>query len=137
LKPVIIMMGTWGQRWLSREIREADLDLRLLMWDMHRRINLSELPPGRTVVQFDFNGARGGRFWLILQQPEAEVCEIDPGMPVDLYVAADAMAMTKVWMGRMDFAAALNSGSIDITGETPLVSGFPRWLALSLFASVG
>ena len=51
LEPVIKAMGTWGHYWLNREIREDDLDLRVLMWDVHRRINVDSLPEGRTVVQ--------------------------------------------------------------------------------------
>ena len=135
LEPVIKTMGTWGHYWLNREIREDDLDLRVLMWDVHRRINVDELPAGRTVVQFDFSGARTGHFWLLLQRPKPDVCEVDPGMPVDLYVAADAMTMTKVWMGRVPIETALDDGRIEVTGKTELVARFPLWLALNFFAS--
>ena len=134
LEPVIKAIGTWGQYWLNQDIREEDLDLRVLMWDIHRRINVDELPEGRTVVQVEFSGTRTGRFWLLLQRPTPEVCDVDPVMPVDLYVAADAMTMTRVWMGRLPIQAALESGSIDLIGESHLVTGFPSWLALNFFA---
>ena len=136
LEPVIKAMGTWGHRWLDQTIREEDLNLHLLMWDIHRRINLEKLPPARTVVQFDFSGARTGRFWLLLDRPGSEVCDYDPGIPVDLFVAADAMTMTGVWMGRMGMQDALDSGKIEVTGPTPLVAQFPSWLALNFFAPV-
>ena len=134
LEPVIKTMGTWGHYWLNQDIREDDLDLRVLMWDMHRRINVEELPAGRTVVQVDFTGVRIGQFWLLLQRPEPEVCETDPGFPVDLYVTADAMTMTKVWMGRTPVRSALDDGNIELFGEPALVTGFPSWLALNFFA---
>lgn len=134
LEPVIKTMGTWGHYWLNQEIREDDLDLRVLMWDIHRRINVDELPAGRTVVQVDFTGVRTGQFWLLLQRPKSEVCEADPGMPVDLYVAADAMVMTKVWMGRTPIQIAIDDGSIELLGEPRLVTRFPDWLALNFFA---
>ena len=134
LEPVIKTMGTWGHYWLNREIREDDLDLRVLMWDVHRRINVENLPQGRTVVQFDFSGARTGRFWLLLQAPNPDICDVDPGMPVDLYVAADAMTMTAVWMGRSLLETAIDARAIDISGPASLVAQFPSWLALNFFA---
>ncbi len=134
LEPVIKTIGTWGHYWLNQEIREDDLDLRMLMWDVHRRINVENLPPGRTVVQFDFSGARTGQFWLLLQSPKPDICDVDPGMPVDLYVAADAMTMTSVWMGRLLLEAAIDARTIDVIGPAPLVAQFPSWLALNFFA---
>ena len=134
LEPVIKAMGTWGHHWLNREIREDDLDLRVLMWDVHRRINVDSLPEGRTVVQIDFGGARTGRFWLLLQRPKPEICDDDPFLPVDLYVTADAMTMTHVWMGRLAIEAALDNGTIDVNGPTALARLFPSWLALNYFA---
>jgi DNA-binding HxlR family transcriptional regulator len=136
LEIVIKTMGAWGHRWLEQAIREEDLNLHLLMWDIHRRINLESLPVGRTVVQFDFSGARTGRFWLLLARPKPEVCDYDPGIPVDLFVAADAMTMTGVWMGRLWIEAAHESGKIELTGPTPLVVQFPSWLALNYFAPI-
>ena len=136
LAPVIQAMGEWGQRWLNRDVREEELDLRLLMWDMHRRINLEQVPDKRTVVQFDFTGARSGYFWLVLEQAGTEVCDINPGFPVDLYVTADAMAMHRIWLGRMPLAQALSNGLVALDGPSQLVSQFPSWLALSFFAGI-
>ena len=134
LEPVIKALGEWGHHWLNREIAEDEVDLRILMWDIHRRINLERIPEGRTVVQFDFSGVRTGRFWLLIERPKPEVCDYDPGLPVDLYVAADAMTMTGIWMGRLGLQDALTSGAIEVTGPSPLVAQFPSWLALNYFA---
>ena len=134
LEPVIKAMGSWGHYWLNAEIRAEDLDLRVLMWDMHRRINVDELPRGRTVVQLDFTGARTGRFWLLLQRSGPEVCETDPVLPIDLFVSADAMTMTNVWMGRASLQSAIDGGKIELMGEHQLAIGFPKWLALNFFA---
>ncbi len=137
LAPVIMAMGEWAQRWLNRDVREEDMDLRTLMWDIHRRIHLELLPTQRTVVQFDFRGARVGFFWLLLEQSDTEVCDIDPGFPVDLYVTADALAMHRVWMGRMLFAEAVSNGLLEVDGPRELASQFPSWLALNAFAGIG
>src|SRR3990170_1475085 len=49
-------LGEWGQRWANMEIREEDVDPSLLMWDMHRRINVERLPDQRIVARFQFTG---------------------------------------------------------------------------------
>ncbi|MBI3744342.1 MAG: helix-turn-helix transcriptional regulator [Chloroflexi bacterium] len=136
LSPVIMALGEWGQRWLNRDIREEDVDVRLLMWDMHRRIHMDKLPLRKTVVQFDFKGAQAGVYWLLLDQAGTEVCDIYPGFPVDLYVTADALAMHRVWLGRMPLSEALRRGLVELEGPSELVSQFPGWLALSHFAGI-
>jgi len=37
-------LGTWGQRWLPRELARGELDPDVLVWDMRRRVNLDALP---------------------------------------------------------------------------------------------
>ena len=56
LRPLIECLGEWGQRWARAQVGRGDLDPGLLMWDIHRRVNLEALPPERVVVRFDFRG---------------------------------------------------------------------------------
>ena len=56
LQPIVMQMGNWGQRWAPSDYSARDLDPRLLMWDIHRRIDTRMLPKGRTVLHFIFNG---------------------------------------------------------------------------------
>lgn len=49
LRPVVVAIGSWGIRWIG-EIGDEDLDPKLLLWDMHRRVNREAVPTGRTVV---------------------------------------------------------------------------------------
>src|SRR5262249_58542302 len=37
LASVVRELGTWGQRWLARDLRASELDARPLIWDIHRR----------------------------------------------------------------------------------------------------
>jgi len=57
LAPVIIAMGVWGQRWVESATDGPDWDAGVLMWDMRRRIDTAALPPGRTLLQFDYADA--------------------------------------------------------------------------------
>lgn len=54
-RAVIEGLGTWGQRWTVR-VDPRNLDAGFLMWNIRRGVALDRLPPGRTVVRFDFRG---------------------------------------------------------------------------------
>jgi DNA-binding HxlR family transcriptional regulator len=134
-------LGEWGQRWARSHIHADDLDPGLLMWDIHRRVNVERLPAHRVVVLFDFRGLpknwRTVRyFWLILQRSDVDLCLKPPGYDVDMEVDADLAALTKVWMGDMRLGDATRSGLVRLKGPSVLVRAFPGWLALSEFAGV-
>jgi DNA-binding HxlR family transcriptional regulator len=140
-RPLIDALGEWGQRWARTHIDVDDLDPGLLMWDIHRRLNIERLPDRRVVAQFDFRGmSRDARyprtFWLILEQPSVDVCLKDPGFEVDLVVDADLAALTKVWMGDVRLDDMRRAGLIRLVGPRELVRAFPAWLALSGFAGI-
>ena len=46
LSPVVERLGAWGMRWIG-QIGEHDLDLKLLLWDLHRHVDPALVPPGR------------------------------------------------------------------------------------------
>jgi DNA-binding HxlR family transcriptional regulator len=139
-RAVIEGLGTWGQRWTVR-VDPRNLDAGFLMWNIRRRVALDRLPPGRTVVRFDFRGVpaayRGPRkFWLLLERPEPDLCRTDPGFEVDLYVDAELAVMAKVWLGDLPFEHALRSNAVQLMGPRALVRTFPSWLLLSPVARV-
>jgi DNA-binding HxlR family transcriptional regulator len=141
LRPLIEGLGEWGQRWARSQINADDLDPGLLMWDIHRRLNVERLPARRVVVLFDFRGVPKAwrtvrSFWLILQRSQIDLCLKDPGFAVDLVVDADLAALTKVWMGDVRLVDAMRSRLFRLEGPTVLVRAFPAWLALSGFAGV-
>jgi DNA-binding HxlR family transcriptional regulator len=141
LRPVIEQLGEWGQRWARSQLRREDLDPGLLMWDIHRRLNVDRLPERRVVVRFDFRGMpRASRcpttWWLVLQRPEVDLCLKDPGFEEDLVVHADVTALTRVWMGDVRLVDALRQDLIRLDGLPMFRRAFPTWLALSSFAPV-
>lgn len=136
LSGIIMSLGEWGQRWVNQTIGPNDVDPKLLMWDMHRRIHLDRLPEHRVVVQFDFQGLKQQSIWLVLERPEPSVCFQDPGFEVDLWVTADTVVLHNVWMGRRLLIDAIEEGRIEIFGPSDLTRSFPSWLALNTFAHV-
>jgi DNA-binding HxlR family transcriptional regulator len=131
LEPVIMAMGEWAARWLFDDPEPDELDSTFLMWWLHRRIHLDQLPAGRTVVRFDLLDAGREVYWLVLERAECSVCVKDPGLPVDLWVTADLTTFHRVFSGRITLADALSSGRVTIEGPGPLVRQFPRWMAWS------
>ena len=140
-RAVLDGLGEWGQRWGTTQFDPGNLDLKLLMWNVRRRIDFERLPERRVVVRFDFRAfparCRGFRTcWLLLERQGSDVCLKDPGYDVDLVVTADAGAMARVWTGAMTFAQAVQSGGLRLEGPRDLVRAFPTWLLLSHFAHV-
>lgn len=138
---IIEELGKWGQRWARTQVEAGDLDPGLLMWDIHRRLNVERLPDRRVVVRFDFRGlSKVGRcpktWWLILERKNVDVCLKDPGYEVELVIDADLAALTKVWMGDVRLDDVRRAGLIRLEGPSELVRAFPAWLALSGFAGV-
>jgi DNA-binding HxlR family transcriptional regulator len=133
---VIWKLGEWGQRWANSDIDPDDLDPKLLMWDMRRRIHLDRLPETRIVAQFEFTGARRETIWLALDRHDVSVCFHDPGLNVDLVITTDTLALHRVWMGRLSMSDALKEGLVEVDGPREQARAFPTWLMLGTFASV-
>lgn len=140
LRPVIMSMGSWGQRWLETQLSLKNLDPSLLMWDMRRNLNPTPLPSRRVTIQFLYQElTRGQReWWLIVdnaaQDGAVDLCMIDPGHDVDLYVVTDLRTMTAIWMGITTVREARDSGRLRLTGMPELASRMEQWLGLSPFA---
>ncbi len=137
LQPVVEALGTWGIRWIG-ELGDEDLDPKLLLWDMHRNIDHTAVPRGRTVLQFRFSDvpAHARDWWLVITAAEADVCDIDPGHEVAVTVTASLRGMVEVWRGDLSWSDALRSGVVEVAGPDALRRALPSWLTLSAFAAV-
>jgi DNA-binding HxlR family transcriptional regulator len=137
LKAVVEIVGNWGQRWIETSLSLKNLDPSLLMWDMRRNINPTPIPKRRCVVQFQYpelpNAQRN--WWLVVEPgKEVDLCSVDPGFEVDLYVTSDLKTMTSVWMGWTPVREAISNGKVILTGNRQLTADIQSWLKLSPFA---
>ena len=140
LGEVVVHLGTWGARWTA-PVRRDRLDAKLLMWDMRRRIALERLPEKRVVVRFDFRGVPAGHkapktYGLVMERREVDVCVLEPGFEVDVYVDADLATLSRVWLGEIPIRQAIRDGGVNLNGERQSVREFPSWLLLSALAAV-
>jgi len=139
LKPVIEAIGCWGQRWIDIEASLQKLDPNLLMWDMRRNINPTPMPPRRNTIQIIFADLPESRknWWLVVEpDQEVDLCSVDPGFDVDLYLSTDLRTMTEIWLGFSSIAGARERGKLLITGDRRLESSVGAWLGLSPFARI-
>lgn len=137
LAPLIEQFGIWGQRWVDAELSLQNLDVGLLMWDMRRNLHTKPMPTNRSVIQFKYPGlAPPLRAWWLIVEPGADVdlCSVDPGFDVDLYVTTDLHTMTTIWMGLDTVRNATSAQRLILTGDTKLSSQMQTWLGLSPFA---
>jgi len=137
LKHVVEAMGIWGQRWVESESSLRNLDPNLLMWDMRRNLDTKPLPRGRSTIQFIYGELpQARRNWWLIVEPDAgvDLCSVDPGFDVDLYVTTDLRTMTEIWMGYKTVARAKDDGKLLITGSRKLEAALQAWLGLSPFA---
>ena len=137
LQPLVESFGKWGQRWIPSKLSLEQLDASLLMWDMRRGLKFEPPPMRRLVIQFQYPDAspRDRNWWLIVSPDEpVDLCSVDPGHDVDLYVAAPLKVMTAIWMGIETVREARGRDELMLTGDRELISTMERWLGLSPFA---
>jgi DNA-binding HxlR family transcriptional regulator len=137
LKPIVMAMGFWGQRWVESKVSLKNLDPSLLMWDMRRWLDPKPLPKRRCTIAYQFNETERARqnWWLVVEPSgKVDLCLNDPGFEVDLIVAGSLRAMTAVWMGVTTVKKEVEAGELDIQGDKAIASAMQEWLGLSPFA---
>jgi DNA-binding HxlR family transcriptional regulator len=137
LRPIVMAFGVWGQRWIDSDLTLENLDPTLLMWDMRRNLNCQPMPKRRSTIEFMYPDApkQQREWWLVVTPGEdVDLCSINPGFDVDLYVSTDLRTMTAIWMGYEPLKRALRDGQVKLTGDKQLAQNIETWLALSPFA---
>ncbi|MGH9017553.1 MAG: winged helix-turn-helix transcriptional regulator [Acidimicrobiales bacterium] len=130
LYPLILELGTWGQRWARSDYGPEDLDPGLLLWDV-RRYLAPGLDDARVVLQLVFPSMPAKRrfYWIVVDPHEVDLCLTDPGHAVDVVMEADLRALTQVWMGDARFVDEVATGHIVLRGPTRLTRRIPGWFA--------
>ncbi len=135
LQPIVLSMGSWGQKWVDKQSSLRNLDPSLLMWDMRRNLDPTPMPDKRCVIQFLYSELpKKQRWWLVIDQNGVDLCLTDPGHDVDLYVVTDLRTMTAIWMGLTTVRSELAAGRLELTGDAALKRTIQTWLGLSPFA---
>ena len=137
LGSVVESVGVWGQRWVQSSLSLKHLDPSLLMWDMRRNLDPTPMTKHRCVIQFLYPDQPPAlrHFWLVVAPgAEVDLCSVDPGFEVDLYVTTDLRTMTAIWMGLSTVREAIAAKNMTLTGDRQLAAHMQTWLGLSHFA---
>jgi len=137
LEPMIGQLAVWGMRWARGQLRDDELDVEFLMWDIQRRLQLDRLPDGDTTLCFIFDDIdRYKNWWLVLRDGSVDLCTENPGRDVDLYVSASLRDLVEVWEGDVPIKKALREKLIRTQGNRQLAKTLPEWLGINIYAEV-
>lgn len=137
LRPVVMSLGFWGQRWVESSLSLKNLDPSLLMWDMRRSLNPTPLPPRRCTIQFLYPELTSAKqsWWLVVDGGKVDLCSANPGFEIDLFVRSSLRSMTAVWMGHSTVQKEMAAGQMELIGDKLIAQSIQQWLGLSPFAA--
>jgi DNA-binding HxlR family transcriptional regulator len=129
LRPIVEALGQWGLRWVP-ELGDEDYDPHLLMWDLHRNVDLDAVPPGRTVLRFTFSDTAPEErtWWVVIDSEGVDLCQFDPGHPVTVSVETDLRTMTSIWRGELTWPQSQRTGALHVRAPSQVARSLPRWL---------
>jgi len=137
LEPIIQGLGEWSYRNTNVHDTRCHAEPRSFIWHLRHNIDTSFLPNRRVVFQFTFpEQAHDDRvFWIVCKPGEpVDVCYIDPGYDVDLFVSAKLEVMVSVFFGYTRLLSEIEKEQIFLSGHMPLARSMGDWLVLSSYA---
>ncbi|MBS0224226.1 MAG: helix-turn-helix transcriptional regulator [Proteobacteria bacterium] len=139
LQPVVNALGKWAHRNLDMDLSIDKPDARLLMWKIRRKIDTNAFPRRKTtVIRFTYPelAEEQRNYWLVARpgQP-VDLCLLDPGHEVDLFIRADLKAMTSAWMGWSSLRTEIDANRIALVGDQKLTATLEKWMVRSIFAT--
>ena len=137
LQSLIEHLAIWGMRWARGQLRDEELDVEFLMWDIQRRLQLDHLPDGETIFCFIFDDIdRFNSWWLVVRDGSVDLCTENPGLDVDLYISSSLRVLVEVWNGDIEIKTAQNKQQLRTQGNAQLTKSMPDWLGINLYADV-
>lgn len=136
--PVVLALGTWGQRWSRRALAEHEVDLGLLLWAVERSAHADAFGAGRSVVEVTFTDLprHKRRWWFLNEAGRTELCLDPPGQETDLHLSVRLTDMILIWRGDLPLPRALADGRLEAHGSRSAERALPGWLGLSPLAHV-
>lgn len=128
LEPVLTALGVWGDQWMDVRPEHSDPAVALWSW-CQVYLRRERLPDQRVAVRFEFEyRGRSETAWLLIERGEAELCACDPGFGDDVIVTInDPLSFARWHLGHIDWATALRSGGVTVTGARNLCRALPTW----------
>jgi len=140
LEPALNALAEWAQCNIEADIALSGAEASTIMWVVRRMIVLAELRR-RAVIRFHFRDdppPKYPHYWLVVE-PGAdfpEICSLDPGRDVDLYVETSAVSLGAIIEGRSSIEREKERGSLFLSGDPGLARSMDRWLRTSVWAAL-
>ena len=136
--PIVLALGTWGQRWTRRALAAHEIDLGLLLWALEQGAHPECFGSERTIIEIDLTdqAPHKRRWWFLNENGRCELCLKQPDREAQLYVSVSLPDLIRIWRGDLSLAAGLASGRVDIHGSSRLRRAFRQWLGLSTLANI-
>jgi DNA-binding HxlR family transcriptional regulator len=135
LKPVVFGIGAWGAKWTFEDPRVEELDSELLVWWIHTRLNIDDLPGHRQVFHFRFSDDPK-LFWIVVENGVPSVCMDDPGYEIQMTLSTDVGTLYRVWETRIGLHDAIRSGDLVVTGQRAYTRRLSQILQFSPVAPI-
>jgi DNA-binding HxlR family transcriptional regulator len=142
LEPALDALAEWAQCNIEANLALRDTDVSTLMWALARwKINRDELPSRRVVIRFHFKGDPPPRYpiyWLVVEPgiDVPELCMLDRGLDVDLFVETTVVSLGGILMGRTSIKHELEQGGLFLSGDARLARTMHLWLRRSSYATI-
>ncbi|WP_165436182.1 winged helix-turn-helix transcriptional regulator [Amycolatopsis suaedae] len=136
LYPVVRELAGWATVADRAALSEDDLDTAALTWDIRRRVNTAAVPDRTTVLAIEFTdrAASDRNFWLHLSRTSVNLCRDDTGAPVDLWLSAPTMDVTRWWLGELSWAQLMRRPGVHLHGDRALQRQIRHWFQGYVFA---
>lgn len=136
LEPVLSELGKWGMYWVHDHIGDEELNATTLMRDITAAVKIDELPSGDSLIQITLEDLpQLPRQFIRISEGKSELCEVDTGHEVDVYITGTLKTLTLIWYGDQSLAAAQASGELKVVGHPEYLRRLPRWFAISNYSN--
>ncbi len=141
LEPAMNALAEWAQCHIEAEIALGGAEASTIMWGLRRMIDLAELPRRRAVIRFHFRDdppPKYPHYWIVVEPGAVlpELCSLDPGRDIDLYVETGTVSLAAILEGRSSIAREKERGGLFLSGDPGLARSMGRWLRTSVWATV-
>ena len=137
LDPIITELGKWAYRNTSVQDCTCKTQPSAFVWNLRLCIDTEALPNRRVVMKLSFPEQASGEceFWIMYRPGfDVDVCFLDPGFDVDLYITSDFDALVSAFFGYSLLSQEIANERIILIGQTALAKTIDRWLVLSSYA---